>query len=83
MTTLILISAVRFLQAFKTGRCAVKTIIMTIITIITMTIMSYFIKSKVFTIAAQDSLHPALISCHFHGNKLQVEEYTTDGYSDF
>lgn len=45
--------------------------------------MSYFIKSKVFTIAAQDSLHPALISCHFHGNKLQVEEYTTDGYGGF
>jgi len=45
--------------------------------------MSYFIKSKVFTITAQDSLHPALISCHFHGNKLQVEEYTTDGYGGF
>lgn len=75
-------SAVRFLQAFKTGRCAVQTIIMTII-ITTMTIMSYFIKSKVFTITAQDSLHPALISCHFHGNKLQVEEYTTDGYGGF
>lgn len=52
MTTLILISAVRFLQAFKTGRCARQAIIMTTITTTTttMTTMSYFIKLKLFAV---------------------------------
>lgn len=50
MTTLIPISAVRFLQAFKTRRCAKQAII--IITIITATvIMPYFIQPKLFIIS--------------------------------
>jgi len=46
MTTLMPISVVRILQAFKTGRCAKQAII---ITVIITTIMPYLIKSKLFT----------------------------------
>lgn len=38
-------------------------------------IMPHFIKLKLFTISTWESLHLALTSSHFQGNKLQVSEY--------
>lgn len=82
MTTLIPISAVRFLQVFKTRRCAKQDVI-TKLVLLTPMVMPYFIKSKLFTVSAWESLHLGLTARHFQGNKFQVSEHLTDGYGGF
>lgn len=73
---------VRFLQAFKTRRCANQAVKTKLILPIPM-IMPYFIKSKLFSVSAWESLHLGRTSGHFQRNKLQVSEYLIDGCDGF